>query len=171
MFDEEKNLNPYIGGLLLGLVLLVTFVIFGRGLGASGAVDRFSAFIISIFAPNWIKAHPYWHKYYVHGHTPLNNFLVFLLIGVFFGGLVTAYFQGKLKIKVQHGPRISKTQRYVIAFIGGMILAIATRFSRGCTSGQALTGGAELAVGSWIFMIAFFISGPITALFIKKFWR
>ena len=36
MFDEE-NINAYIGGILLGIVLLVIFSVFGRGLGASGA--------------------------------------------------------------------------------------------------------------------------------------
>lgn len=171
MFDEEKNINAYIGGILLGLVLLVTFFIFGRGLGASGAFDRLAAFILSIFSPNWIKHHPYWHKYYAFGGHPLDNFLIYLSIGLIIGGAATSKLLGKWKIQTQHGPRISDKQRYFWAFIGGMILAIATRFARGCTSGQALTGGSELALGSWIFMIAFFISGPIVAIFIRKLWR
>ena len=34
----KRYLNPYFGGFLLGLVLLATMFVTGRGLGASGAV-------------------------------------------------------------------------------------------------------------------------------------
>ena len=33
----KKYMNPYVGGVLLGLVLIVAFWVSGRGLGASGA--------------------------------------------------------------------------------------------------------------------------------------
>ena len=35
---KTKYLNPYLGGVLLGLVLLASNFISGRGLGASGAI-------------------------------------------------------------------------------------------------------------------------------------
>lgn len=34
----NRYMNPYLAGFLLGLVLLASIVITGRGLGASGAV-------------------------------------------------------------------------------------------------------------------------------------
>ena len=37
-FRKTKYFNPYLGGVLLGLVLLLAFFISGRGLGASGAI-------------------------------------------------------------------------------------------------------------------------------------
>lgn len=36
--EEKKYMNPYLAGALLGLLLLATIYITGRGLGASGAV-------------------------------------------------------------------------------------------------------------------------------------
>ena len=37
-----------------------------------------------------------------------------------------------------------------------MIMGFAARLGRGCTSGQALSGGALLSAGSWVFMFAVF---------------
>jgi uncharacterized protein len=48
---------------------------------------------------------------------------------------------------------------------GGAVLA------RGCTSGLALTGGALLAAGSWLFMFAAFAAGYLVAPLVKKAWR
>jgi hypothetical protein len=42
--------------------------------------------------------------------------------------------------------------------------------ARGCTSGQALTGAAELAVGSWVFMLCIFAGAYAAAYFFRKEW-
>ncbi|HPB95372.1 MAG TPA: YeeE/YedE thiosulfate transporter family protein, partial [Polyangiaceae bacterium] len=54
--------------------------------------------------------------------------------------------------------------------IGGIISGIAAQVARGCTSGQALTGGAQLALGSWIFMFAVFGGAYGLAYFVRKQW-
>jgi uncharacterized membrane protein YedE/YeeE len=43
--------------------------------------------------------------------------------------------------------------------------------ARGCTSGQALTGGALLSVGSWLFMIAAFAAAFMVAPLVQRLWR
>ncbi len=58
----------------------------------------------------------------------------------------------------------------VYAFIGGMTMGIGSRLARGCTSGQALTGGALLSVGSWVFIIAVFLTAYAVAYFVRKEW-
>jgi hypothetical protein len=62
---------------------------------------------------------------------------------------------------------------YRIAFAlgGGALMGFAARLARGCTSGQALTGGAVLSVGSWVFMFAVFAGGYMLAPFIRRMWR
>ena len=40
--EEKKYMNPYLAGVLLGLLLIATIYITGRGLGASGAVKSFA---------------------------------------------------------------------------------------------------------------------------------
>ena len=42
--------------------------------------------------------------------------------------------------------------------------------ARGCTSGQALTGGALLSVGSWLFMIGAFAAAYVAAPFLRRAW-
>jgi uncharacterized membrane protein YedE/YeeE len=43
--------------------------------------------------------------------------------------------------------------------------------ARGCTSGLALTGGALLSVGSWIFIGAAFAAAYLFAPVMRKEWR
>ena len=50
-------------------------------------------------------------------------------------------------------------------------MAIGAHLARGCTSGQALTGGALLNVGSWAFMIMVFVGGYAAAWFMRWQWR
>jgi hypothetical protein len=46
-----KYLNPYIGGVFLGLVLLAANFVSGRGLGASGAIKSTLVTAETVIAP------------------------------------------------------------------------------------------------------------------------
>jgi YeeE/YedE family (DUF395). len=61
--------------------------------------------------------------------------------------------------------------RWVLAFIGGAAMGFGARLARGCTSGQALSGGAVLSVGSWAFMFAVFAGAYALAYFLRKVWN
>ena len=58
-----------------------------------------------------------------------------------------------------------------MAILGGVLMGIAARLARGCASGQALTGGGALSLGSWIFMMMFFAGAYLFAPLLKKQWR
>jgi uncharacterized membrane protein YedE/YeeE len=58
-----------------------------------------------------------------------------------------------------------------MAFVGGAIMGYGARFARGCTSGQALSGGAVLSAGSWAFMFAVFGGGYALAYFVRRLWN
>ena len=45
------------------------------------------------------------------------------------------------------------------------------RLARGCTSGQALSGGALLSVGAFVFMFAVFGGAYGLAYFLRKEWN
>jgi uncharacterized membrane protein YedE/YeeE len=72
---------------------------------------------------------------------------------------------------VEKGPRVSVVLRLALAFLGGFVMAFGAALGRGCTSGQALTGGALLNVGSWIFMMCFFGGAYGMAWFVRRQWR
>jgi hypothetical protein len=58
-----------------------------------------------------------------------------------------------------------------MAFLGGTIMGYGARFARGCTSGQALSGGATLSVGSWALMFAIFGGAYALAYFVRRLWN
>ncbi|HWR57465.1 MAG TPA: YeeE/YedE thiosulfate transporter family protein, partial [Thermodesulfovibrionales bacterium] len=68
------------------------------------------------------------------------------------------------------GEHMGNTARLLTAFGGGIMIGFASRLARGCTSGVALSGGAQLALAGWIFVIAMFISGFVGAALFRRLW-
>ena len=164
--------NPHLAGIGLGLVLLAAFVIMGRGLGASGAFSSTVSWLVNLVAPAHAQANEYMQQYLGDGSThPLKAWLVFEVIGVAAGALVSGLLAGRAHIAVEKGPRVSTAVRLLCAFAGGMLMAFGAHLARGCTCGQALTGGALLNVGSWAFMIMVFVGGYAAAWFFRWQWR
>jgi uncharacterized protein len=162
--------NPYVAGIALGLVLLASFVITGKGLGSSGAVNRTVGAMLHSVDPTWAEDHKLIGSFFGPGQSALDSWIVYLVIGVLIGGAIGAVTARRFKVENVHGPRIGGSGRLVLAFAGGALSAFAAQIARGCTSGQALTGGAQLALGSWVFMFAVFGGAYGLAWFVRKEW-
>jgi uncharacterized membrane protein YedE/YeeE len=163
--------NPYYVGVALGLVLLATFVIMGRGLGASGAFSTLISTGVAALAPEHAANNEYYSIYVGDGtENPLKDWLLFQVIGIFFGGLLSGSLAGRLKKTIEKGPRISSKARLMFAFIGGSLMGFGAKLARGCTSGQAISGGALLSLGSWAFMLAVFAGAYLLAYFVRRQW-
>jgi uncharacterized protein len=98
------------------------------------------------------------------------DWLIFQTLGVLAGGFLSGTFSHRVKKGVEKGPRISTKMRFVYAFIGGGLLGYGAKLARGCMSGQALSGGAVLNLGSWVFMMMVFLGGYAAAYFIRRQW-
>lgn len=170
MKNSDQFWNPYLAGVALGLVLLSGFLLMGHGLGASGAANRLGVSVINAVKPDHVDANPSMAAMKSGGSDPLDNWLVFEVLGVFLGGAVAAYSAGRMGTRVTRGPRITIPYRLLFALSGGVLMGIAARIARGCTSGQALSGGAVLSAGSWIFMLAVFGGGYALAYFLRRQW-
>lgn len=163
--------NPYISGIGLGLVLLASFVIMGRGLGASGAFSTLLSTGVATVAPQHASQNSFYSGYLGDGKTnPLKDWLLFEVIGVIIGGFISGSLAGRVKFAVEKGPNISSKKRFVFAFLGGGLMGFGAKLARGCTSGQALTGGALLNVGSWAFMLCVFAGAYAVAYFMRRQW-
>jgi uncharacterized membrane protein YedE/YeeE len=170
--SEKPFWNPYVAGIALGLVLLASFVVMGFGLGSSGAFNRLGIFFAGQVAPDVASGSAYLQRYLGAPSHVLDDWLVFLVIGIFVGGAFAAYSAGRLRAGVVKGERpIATWQRIALAILGGIIMGFAARLARGCTSGQALTGGSLLSLGSWIFMMAVFAGGYLLAPLVRRQWR
>ncbi|MFC1564525.1 YeeE/YedE thiosulfate transporter family protein [candidate division KSB1 bacterium] len=168
--NNEKYWSPYVAGFVLGIVLLLTFVIMGRGLGASGAMMRSVTYTVDKVAPGHVDGSPFFSKYAGGDMNPLDDWLVFEVVGLIVGGLLSGALAGRLMFKTDKGPRISKSGRLRFAFLGGTLMGFGAMLARGCTSGQALSGGATLALGSWAFMMSMFAAAYGVAYFFRKQW-
>lgn len=162
--------NPYLAGIGLGLVLLAAFVIMGRGLGASGAFASSAAGVVAAAAPVRAAANPFFARY-LSGDGPWREWLLFEIAGVALGGFLSALLAGRLRFAIERGPRIGRGARLLCAFGGGSVMGVGAVLARGCTSGLALTGGALLSVGSWLFMIGAFAAAYLFAPLLKREWR
>ena len=167
----QPYMNPYLAGIGLGLVLLSAFVVMGRGLGASGAFTAVAAWGWNAFDPAYVEGNEFLQRYIGDGSThPLKTWLVFEVLGLFVGALISGLLAGRVAVIVEKGPRASQAMRLGLAFAGGTLMAIGAALARGCTSGQALSGGALLNAGSWAFMICVFGGAYAVAWFLRKQW-
>jgi hypothetical protein len=165
-------MNPYLAGIGLGLVLLASFVLVGRGLGASGAFNSVIAWAVDAVAPAHARNNEFLAGYLGDGSaSTLKSWLVFEVIGVFAGAMLSGLLAGRTKVMTEKGPRVSVRARLAMAFAGGMLMAFGAALARGCTSGQALTGGALLNLGSWAFMMMVFAGAYAVAYFVRWQWR
>ena len=167
----QKYMNPYLAGFFLGLVLLATIYVTGRGLGASGAVKSVVLSTVVKVAPEHSANTTYIKTYSEeHPHGPLQDWLVVEVIGVIIGAFISGVISNRVGIKLERGPKITNRTRIVAAIIGGALFGLGSQLGRGCTSGAALSGMAVMSFGGIITMLAIFGSGYAFAYFFRNLW-
>lgn len=170
MDRSKKYLNPYLGGFLLGILLLLTFYITGRGLGASGAVKSTVVTAVNTVASTHAEESAYYSKFLSDDKHPMSNWLVFEIIGVLAGAFLSGALAGRLKFKVEHSPKITSRKRLIFAVLGGLLFGFGSQMGRGCTSGAALSGMANLSLAGYMTMLAIFGAAFLFAYFFRKLW-
>ena len=170
---QRPYTDPYLAGIGVGLVLLAAYVVVGQGLGASGA---FASVVASgtaaIQGPARAATMAAVAPYLPSGiASPLRDWLVLELVGVVGGGFASAWMAGRLRRGTGRGPRVTPRDRLFFAIAGGVVMGMGAKLARGCTSGQALSGGALLSVGSWIFIATCFAAGYAFAPMARRLWR
>ena len=167
----RKYINPYLGGVLLGIVLLAANFVSGRGLGASGAIKSSVVTVINTVAPAASDKSGFVKEFREsHMGNPMKTWLVFEMLGVLVGGFLSGAFAGRLKFKVEHSPKITSRRRLLFALAGGVLFGFGSQLGRGCTSGSALSGMAVLSLGGFITMMAIFGTAYALAYFFRKNW-
>src|SRR5512141_1196885 len=100
MDRSEKFWNPYLAGIALGLVLLTSFLVMGKGLGASGAANRIGVAVATAVAPAHVAANPNLASTKGDRASVLDDWMVFELLGVFIGGVIGSITAGRFGAKV-----------------------------------------------------------------------
>lgn len=163
--------NAHLAGAFLGLALLLTFVLTGHGLGASGFPTAIAAAGAHAVAPAAATSNDYFGRMLSGGHNPLNSWITWEIIGVIIGALAAAMWSGRFRWRMDGPPLLQNPRRAVLAVIGGIISGFGARVSLGCTSGLGLSGAATLASAGFLFLIGFFAVGVGSGLIMKRYWK
>ena len=100
-------MNPYMAGTLLGIVLLASMYVSGRGLGASGGIKYFVVSIVGAIDRQHAENSVYYSKYFEENKKPMTNWLVLEIFGIVAGGFISGAVSGRLKLKIEKSPKIS----------------------------------------------------------------
>jgi len=165
-YFRKEEWSPYAAGILLGIVGILTVLIANSLLGASGGFENLAAYIGKAIDPK--------NVYFNFVMPPGVTWNVVLLVGVLFGGALGALSSGTFKFRTMDdaqwkkafGPQVWK--RWLLLFIGAIILEYAAGIAGGCTSGLAISGGMLLAPAAFLFIAGMFASGILTALIIYR---
>lgn len=167
---DKPYIDPYLAGALLGVVLFLSFFLTGGGLGASGALSHVQTGALDWIAPKHVDRVAYFAEIAGGAKNPWKSTGVYMLIGTVLGGLASGLYNRRARLETRKGPRLSVKARWAFALLGGVLMGYGARMARGCTSGQALSGGAVLSVGSWAFMFSVFAGGYAVAWLFRKLW-
>jgi uncharacterized membrane protein YedE/YeeE len=168
---NTKYMNPYLAGFFLGIVLLASIFITGRGLGASGAIKSVVVETVDGLAPSHAESSPFYSTYVGPGkENPLKSWLVFEIAGVVIGAFISGLVSDRLKVVTEAGPRVKSGLRWAFAVVGGALFGVGAQFARGCTSGAALSGMAVLSTAGFVTMLAIFGTGYAVAYIARKLW-
>lgn len=168
MSQPKPLWNPYAAGALLGVALLLTFVITGHGLGASGFATRLTAALGQSVAPLATDSNAYLGAF---DSNPLNAWITWEVIGVALGALIGAISAGRFRISMD-GPRnVSTSGRLGLALAGGLLAGFGSRVAIGCTSGLGLSGAAVLSTAGFLFLMGFFAAGAGVGLLMRRLYQ
>jgi hypothetical protein len=172
-YIRRDEWSPYAAGALLGIVGVLAVWLSNSLLGASGAFENLAGLVGQSIAPSLFD-----NIYFNLIMPPEITWSVVLLVGLFFGGMIGATTSGTLKWgkkdaansdaqwKSIFGPQTWK--RWLLAFVGAIVLEYAAGIAGGCTSGLAISGGMLLAPSAFLFIAGMFASGIITAMLIYR---
>ncbi len=157
--------SPYVVGALIGVLSMLTFYFSNKPLGASTAYARIAGMIGLLVAPRHTRCLKYFKD-----NPPKVGWELMLVLAVVVGSFLAAWTGGELTgrfLPAMWQERFgadSHWLRAIAAFSGGLLMAFGARMAGGCTSGHGISGTLQLAVGSWISAICFFVGGVTVAI-------
>jgi hypothetical protein len=111
---------PVPARILIGISMLMALIVAGRGIGVSGAMTCFVAWVQHGLFSAATESSSYFGKYLADGTHPLNDYAVFLVAALIVGSFVAAWPSGELKVEVIRGPRSSVAYRLILVLLAGM---------------------------------------------------
>ena len=128
---DDRGWNPYVAGVLAGILIVLSAVLTGNYFGASSSFVRTAGLIENLLGPEHVAR----TSYFLH-YVPLIDWQWFFLVGVCLGALVAALFSREFAWRglppmwaARFGP--GAPLRSVAAFTGGFIMLVGARIAGG----------------------------------------
>ena len=160
--------SPYVVGAGIGVLSWLTFYFSDSPIGASSFYAQVSGFIGKLLAKRHTESLAYFKD-----NPPCMDWEFVLVVGTIAGGAIAALTGGEFANEwlppmwvARFGDSIAL--RAVVAFGGGILMAVGARLAGGCTSGHGISGTLQLNVASWIAVVCFFIGGIVVAMLLFK---
>jgi len=159
------SLAPYVAGAGIGVLSWVVFVVVAAPLGITTSLSALSGGAVALITgPEAVAANSYWARH------PLRlDYGTLFLLGAFLGALASALWRGTFRWEMVPGIwagrfGASPARRMAGAFLGGLIAMYGARLANGCTTGNGISQGLQLAVVGWVFFAVMFATGVATAM-------
>jgi len=166
-FLSRKEWSPYVAGAGLGLITTVAMAVCNKRLSGAGAYQHLSGYVGRFIDPDSV----YWNYVVPTGVT----WEVYLLIGTLGGALASSLASREFKIRTMPDSQwidvfgSSTARRWLLVFVGTMIIEYAAGIAGGCTASLAVSGGAAVAPGAFLFMAGMFGGGiPVARLLYRR---
>ena len=168
-FLKKKSWNPYVVGVLIGLLSVSTFYTANRPMGISIAFAQTTAMLQEIFAPDYVRNNEFIQRTMPQVIDGVGiDWIWMLVLGVFIGAFISSWISGDFKKEIV--PELwksrfgsGKIKRLFTAVSGGTLLFFGARLAGGCTTWHGINGSLQLALSGWIFFLVIFIAGIITS--------
>ena len=157
--------GPYLVGAGIGVLSWTVFVVTAQPIGITTALSQVAGgAAIPLMGAEAVAKNSYWAK-----NVFALDYGTLFLIGTFFGALASALISGRFRLETipsvwreRYGDGVAG--RFATAFLGGLIAMYGARLAGGCTSGNGISGGLQLALSGWTFLAVMFATGALTAL-------
>jgi uncharacterized membrane protein YedE/YeeE len=165
----EPAWSSYLVGALIGVLTILTLTFSKKPVGASSAYADLAGMAGRVIAPRHIGSLPYYQK-----HPPAISWTLLFVLGTVGGAFLAAWSGGELtgrylqELWVARFGSDGTWLRTMVAFVGGAVMAYGARLAGGCTSGHGISGTLQLAVGSWVAVVCFFLGGIAAAMLLYR---
>lgn len=165
----EPAWSPYLVGALIGILTMLTLTVSKKPVGASSAYADLAGILGRLVAPGHIRSLKYYQE-----HKPAVSWTLVFVMAAILGSFLAAWTGGEITGRYLQDLWVARfgddsyMLRTLLAFAGGAVMAYGARMAGGCTSGHGISGTLQLAVGSWIAVICFFIGGIAVAMLLYR---
>ena len=155
--------SPYVVGAGIGVLCWLAFLLSDKAIGCSTAFARTAGMVERLWRGDKVLQKEYYKRF-----VPAIDWEWMLVLGAVIGAFISAQLSGEFGL--DWVPQLwqetfggAPWTRLLVAFVGGALMGIGSRWAGGCTSGHGISGTLQLAVSSWLAAICFFVVGAITA--------